>query len=84
MRKRHADPEFAAANAERAAERMRKLNADPEFKAKVAPVRFDRDEALRRVAAGETQSAVAKSFGVSRQAVSAALIAVRSQSGASA
>ena len=29
MRKRHADPEFAAAHAER----MRKLNADPEFAA---------------------------------------------------
>ncbi len=27
MRKLHADPEFAAANAERAAERMRKLHA---------------------------------------------------------
>jgi len=34
-RKLHADPEFAARNAERAAERMRKLNADPEFAARL-------------------------------------------------
>ena len=33
MRKLHADPEFAAAHAERARERMRRLNADPEFAA---------------------------------------------------
>ena len=33
MKALHADPEFAAANAERARERMRRLNADPEFAA---------------------------------------------------
>ena len=31
MRKRHADPEFAKAHAERSAERMRKLHANPAF-----------------------------------------------------
>ena len=33
MRKLNADPEFAAAHAERMRERMRKLHADPEFAA---------------------------------------------------
>ena len=33
MRKRHADPEFAAAHAERMRKLMRKRNADPEFAA---------------------------------------------------
>ena len=50
----HADPEFKAADAERAAERMKRLNADPEFKAArirklgLLPQEADEYRAIRR------------------------------------
>ena len=50
MRKLNADPEFAKANAERAAEHMRKLHADPEF----AKAHAERMREVCRKAKGST------------------------------